>query len=400
MLKIQSEGNESESSGDLGISLSCDKISKDFFIIDEKLNWRLVFSQKKFLNRAFRALDDISITVPKGKFVGVLGRNGAGKSTLLRTVGGVYHPDSGLVRLSGKPSALFEMGGFGSRALTGAAYADRFLEINGIRSHERSLLIPRIKAFSELEDYFERPLYTYSSGMAARLYFSTATEVQHKIYLVDELLSVGDEHFQTKCWRRLKERFTAGASGLLVTHDWSAVLKLCEMSCILDKGRLVAMGESPKIVQQYLSLPVPAKEFAEIIPNPQPVTVISGQDCVIHFEVLVKKPVRFAINYSIEIFRAGFGWEIILMNPDYINPDCQLGLNACVIAIKRLPLAAGEYNLNIFLKSLEETIDSSRLDACSWTHGNGIKFRVTGAESTAVLNLPWQKHSRQIDHVL
>jgi len=372
-------------------AISCSNLSKDFYIIDQYLNWRIVFRDNYLNLESFHALSNVNLNVPKGKFVGILGRNGAGKSTLLRVLAGVYSPTKGIVNVSGEISSLFEMGGLGNNRLTGYGYASRYLQLYGLAKVNRREVIKKIQDFSELGDDFNRPIYTYSSGMKARLYFSTATELQHAIYLVDELLSVGDEHFQAKCWKRLRERFSNGASGILVTHDWSAVLKLCEHSYILEHGRVIAGGSSESIVQKYLQLPIPTKEYAEIITNNQGYCFDSGQDCNIQFNILLKKEISLSVNYSIEIFRPGLGWELVLLNQDFVNIVCKLGLNYCHINIKQLPLAAGEYYLNLFLKSQGDSIELIKLDTRSWTYANGIKFKVNGINANAITVLPWKK---------
>lgn len=381
-----------------GYAISCETLSKEFYIIDENLNWRIVFRDKNTPFSSFQALSDVSLKVPKGKFVGILGRNGAGKSTLLRLLGGVYAPTSGVIHIKGEASCLFEMGGLGNNRLTGYAYADRFLDIYGINKSKRQQLVRNIQDFSELGKDFHKPIYSYSSGMAARLYFATATELQHQIYLVDELLSVGDEHFQAKCWKRLRERFSNGASGILVTHDWSAVIKLCEYAYILDQGRIVTGGRADVIVQKYLDLPLPSREFAEIIPSSTPYIAQSGKDCHLAFDILLKQPVPLAVNYSIERFRGGHGWEIILLNDEYVAMPCRKGINPVSIHIPNLPLAAGDYYFNLFLKSLNPAVDNLKLDSRSWTYGNGIPLQVQGENANASVHLPWHKQVRIRQH--
>lgn len=384
---------------DIDEAIICEKVSKEFYILDDKLSWRIIFRDIKEPLDSFNALTNVDLFVPKGKFVGILGRNGAGKSTLLRLLGGVYPPTTGIVKTYGAVSGLFEMGGMGSRRLTGQAYAARYFDMFGISRQKRRELIDNIREFSELGSYFKKPLYTYSAGMLARLYFSTATELQQEIYLVDELLSVGDEHFQSKCWKRLRERFTNGASGVLVTHDWSAILKLCEFSYILDKGVIQTSGCSELMVQRYLRLPKPSKEYAEFLINPEGYLSKSGKNSEFVFNLLVKKEVNLALSYSVELFRSGFGWDIILLNEDYVPLACTLGNNTVKITIPRLPLVSGEYYLNIFLKSLDEHVDSHQLDSRSWTYGNGIKLKVQGLNSLATTLLPWSIEFKEVSHV-
>jgi lipopolysaccharide transport system ATP-binding protein len=380
-------------------AIACSGLSKDFYLIDENLNWRLVFRDSKRALTPFSALHDVSLLVPKGKFVGILGRNGAGKSTLLRVLGGVYPPTTGVVRVNGDVSSLFEMGGFGNNRLTGHAYADRYLEIYGLGRKARQPYIHNIQMFSELGESFNKPMYTYSSGMAARLFFATATELQHEIYLVDELLSVGDEHFQAKCWKRLRERFSCGASGILVTHDWSAVLKLCTHAYVLEKGRVVSSGRAENMVQAYLNLPKPTQEYVEIITPPDGYTCKSGDNCTIRFDLFLKKEVDLAISYSVELFRAGHGWELVLLNEDFIPVDCRLGINPMTLKINQLPLVSGTYYLNVFLKPLDSMVENLQLDCRSWTHGNGITLTILGQSTAATVVLPWKKSMRMTAHV-
>lgn len=378
-------------------AISCENLSKDFYLIDDNLNWRVVFRDTKNTLTSFSALSNVTLVVPKGQFIGILGRNGAGKSTLLRVLGGVYPQTQGVVCVNGDIASLFEMGGFGNNRLTGYAYADRYLEIYGLKKKERQRLIENIQEFSELSESFSKPMYTYSSGMSARLFFATATELQHEIYLVDELLSVGDEQFQAKCWKRLRERFSHGASGILVTHDWAAVLKLCSYAYLLDKGRIISGDTAEKMVQTYLNLPVPTKEYVEIITKPGGYVFDSGRDATIQFELNLKKDVSLAVSYSIELFRVGQGWELILLHENFIPISCQLGKNTVNLKIKQLPLVAGTYYLNIFVKSLDESIDSLQLDSRSWTYGNGVMLQVIGEETQAIAVLPWKKR-RVIKH--
>lgn len=376
--------------------INCQNISKEFYLLDERFNWRIVFRNFSQKFNSFNALNDVSLSVPKGKILGILGKNGAGKSTLLRVLAGVYPPSRGVVNVTGSLSGLFELGGFGNIRQTGESYAYRFLEIHGVPKELRADLVQKIKEFSELKESFNKPIYSYSSGMAARLYFSTATELEYQIYLIDELLSVGDEHFQTKCWKRLRQRFTHGASGVLVTHDWPAVLKLCESSCIVEQGKITHSGSSETIVQQYLNLAPPNKELAEIHFNASSSSFVSGKDCQIALTIELKRPLSVALNYSIELFRAGHGWELLMINPQFIALDCLPGMNQCVIKIDKLPLVAGEYYLNLFLKSLDDDINDNQLDSRSWTYGNGIKIKVMGEQKQAITQLPWRMRAIEV----
>ena len=234
------------------VAVSCHGVTKRFALVGAGQVWQIALGSLGSVG-SFEALHDVTIDVPQGQFVGVLGRNGAGKSTLLRVIGGVYPVDKGSIAINGALSGLYELGIVGNAQATGREYANRLLTIHGFSRRERADMILDIHDFSELGDRFEDPVQTYSAGMGARLYFSTATAGQYSVYLLDEILSVGDQHFQAKCWRRLKDRLSCGASGILVTHDWSSVLQLCQTAHVIDRGRIIFSG-SPEAGGQNLSL--------------------------------------------------------------------------------------------------------------------------------------------------
>lgn len=338
------------------------------------------------------ALRDISMTVPNGKVVGILGRNGAGKSTLLRVLGGVYAPTAGFVEANGQIAGLFELGGTSNPLMTGRAYAVRFLRIIATRAAKIAELVNDIIEFSELGEAFEEPIRTYSSGMKARLYFATATAVQHEIYLIDELLSVGDEHFQAKCWQRMRARLANGASGILVTHDWSAILKLCEQAHVIEDGRFSFSGASDQAVVSYLKLAPLAADVARFfVGNPKEYFLRAGESAQITFEVEILEDVAVEFSCSIEILRIGDGWEIVLLN-DSILVGEKKGRYTLNIEIPHLPLVAGEYSLNLFLGSQPDqfTFQKVAYDCRSWTYGNGYKLIVEDSEaSVSAVSLPY-----------
>jgi lipopolysaccharide transport system ATP-binding protein len=346
----------------------------------------------------FTALSDVSLRVPKGEVVGVLGRNGAGKSTLLRLVGGIYSPDEGAVTLGGDVAGLFELGGFGNTQLTGREFAHRYLQLFGIGASERAGVVPEIHEFSELGDYFDERIRTYSAGMAARLYFAAATAIPHEIYLIDEILSVGDEHFQTKSWARMRERLAGGASGLLVTHDWSAVIRLCRQSCVLAAGRVAHAGRSDVVVASYLDLPAPSADRARFL-APEAAALFgqsgqSGQDCTILIDVQIDAKIEVQVALSLEALQLGVGWEPVLLT-EYADVGAGPGRFTLAVHFPALPLAPGDYSLALFLATSPrgEGMQREILDARSWTYGNGLTFTVSGAPTPGVAPFPviWQE---------
>lgn len=375
------------------IVLSCLGVSKSFDIDDDGDLWRLTFGRQDD-RHLFRALDGVTIEVPKGKFVGVVGRNGAGKSTLLRTLGGVYSPDAGTVHVDGAMSGLYELGLAGHRDLSGREYARRILGLLGVARRDMDRLVADIEEFSELGTRFDDPVFSYSSGMAARLFFATATAQQHDIYLIDEVLSVGDEHFQQKCWRRMRERLSGGASGVLVTHDWSAVLKICETAHVLDRGHIVLSGDSDEVVRSYLDIGPHSQENAGKVrllePIPDRISWAHGADATLTLSAEVHEsglPVCFV--FAIEHLAIGAGWEIILNGID-LPLVCEMGRYDFTLTIPRLPLAPGEYQISFQLMHVGEdrTSDRSLLDGRGWLAGSPCIVEVTGPAVAGQVTLP------------
>lgn len=373
-----------------GTALRCIDVEKVYPVQKDLRVWRMLLGSG-INGRVIRALNDISLDVPRGKIVGILGKNGAGKSTLLRVLGGVYQPTRGRVEANGQVAGLFELGGMGNRNLTGRAYATRYLRIMGASQAEIPTLLEDVQEFSELDEAFDNRIRTYSSGMGARLYFATATALQHEIYLIDELLSVGDEHFQAKCWQRMRQRLLGGASGVLVTHDWAAVLRLCEQTYVIERGCFAFSGPSDQAVVSYLKLPVPEATVARFSSrNFQNHVARSGQDASILLWVDIIEPAPVDVAISIEMLRIGIGWEIVLL-VDSLPVAEQPGQYAVNVSIPNLPLTPGAYSLNAFLSRRKHTPQDAPIgfDSRSWTLGNGFGLQVEGETSVASVKLPF-----------
>ena len=361
-----------------------------FPLVSPAGRWRLLFGGA--VETWHDALRGVSLSVPKGKIVGVIGRNGAGKSTLLRTLAGVYSLSAGRVVRLGPVSSLFELGGMGGLLITGRQYVQRWLRLNGVPRDEWSSLIEEVREFSELGERLDDRIYTYSSGMAARLYFSTATSVSHEIYLIDEVLSVGDEHFQAKCWKRVRERLAKGVSGVLVTHDWSAILRLCEHSFELESGQIVAAGNSEQVICDYLKLAEQLdKNRLARFSNECPVSHVafSGEEwtCDIPINAMADGPVFF--NYSVEKLSLGRDWQILFFGSETLVTST-VGHYLARINVPILPLPAGEYRLNLFLTGARPNDGGPRpgFDIRSWTTGNSLILSVKGVSQPGLVSLP------------
>lgn len=207
--------------------------------------------KKKIKKEKFVALEDINITIKKGEIVGLLGLNGAGKSTLLKVISGIIKPTSGEVKLNGKMAPLIELGAGFDPELTGRENIFLNGSLLGFSKKELKDKIEDIIDFSELKEFIDVPLKNYSSGMYARLGFSIATIYEPEILIIDEVLSVGDFHFQEKSLNKIMEMIEKGTTVLFVSHDIEQVEKLCKKAIWLEKGKVKVIGDAKKICKEY-----------------------------------------------------------------------------------------------------------------------------------------------------
>lgn len=366
------------------IAITCQGVSKRFALVDGGSAWRLAFGAGRGVP-VYEALRDVGFAVPKGQFVGVLGRNGAGKSTLLRVIGGVYASDSGHVSVNGAMSAIYELGLVGNPQLTGRTYADRLLTVHGFSARARAEMIDDIHEFSELGDRFEDPVQTYSAGMGARLFFATATAGRYDVYLLDEVLSVGDQHFQAKCWRRLRDRVSQGASGVLVTHDWAAIVRMCETACVLEEGVVGFAGPAERAARHYLygedARDTYRPGIARFAGRPLlPDSIETGTDLSLEVEVIIEDAAAVGCVCVVERLQPGFGWETSLMSRSVTSVGDVPGRYAVTIEIPRLPLDPGSYQMSLHLVMPDPDMPGRRiaLDGWAWLNGDGLKLDVTG----------------------
>lgn len=205
-------------------------------------------------HREFWALKDVSFQVPKGGSFGVIGSNGAGKSTLLRLLSGVSRPTEGHVDVGARMSGLLDLGLGFHRDFTGRENIFLNCALLGLTDEETRDRVPRIIEFAELEEFIDYPVRTYSAGMNLRLGFAIACHVDYDVFLIDEVLAVGDQYFQRKCVRKIEEFIAAGRTLVLVSHDLHAVRSLCEQAIWLHAGRVVGRGAADDVVRAYIDV--------------------------------------------------------------------------------------------------------------------------------------------------
>lgn len=205
------------------------------------------------LDETFWALKDISFEINAGQVVGIIGHNGAGKSTLLKILSDITEPTGGYVDIYGRVGSLLEVGTGFHPELTGRENIYLNGAILGMKKSEIERKLDEIVAFAEIDKFIDTPVKHYSSGMYVRLAFAVAAHLEPDILVVDEVLAVGDVAFQKKCLGKMDDVSKEGRTVILVSHNMNAIQRLCPTSLLLNKGHLVARGDTTDIIAQYLS---------------------------------------------------------------------------------------------------------------------------------------------------
>ena len=231
-------------------------VSKDFKLYYDKahtLKEKLLFfsSKNKDKNHILHVLKDINLEIKKGESVALIGTNGSGKSTLLKLMTKIIYPNKGKIYTNGKLTSLLELGAGFHDDFTGRENIYFNASIFGLTRKEIDAKINEIIDFSELGEFIDNPVRTYSSGMYMRLAFSVAINVQADILLIDEILAVGDQHFQEKCFKKLIDLKNAGKTIVIVTHEKAAVKKFCDRAVWLYEGEIRMNGKVEEVLEEY-----------------------------------------------------------------------------------------------------------------------------------------------------
>lgn len=238
------------------IALRLEDVSKSYRAYAtpaDRLREALSITGKRF-HRQIPALTDVSLTVPRGEVLGIVGHNGAGKSTLLKIVAGLIPPTSGRVERIGETSTLLDLGAGMNLEQSGLDNARFLAQLdnstrNTVDSAAREAAIVE---FADIGDMIDRPMKYYSHGMRARVAFAAATSIRPDLLIVDEVLAVGDSQFQRKCYARMEALMSEGTTVLFVSHDNQTIVEFCKRAVLLEDGRLVADGEPAAVVKDYL----------------------------------------------------------------------------------------------------------------------------------------------------
>lgn len=229
-------------------------LSKSFMLGHEKYNTLkgLLLSFRKTRYEKLEAIKGISFSVKTGETLAIIGRNGSGKSTLLSILSRVYIPTSGEYQLNGRLSCLLDLGAGFHPDLTGTENIYLNGAILGMKSKEIQQKYNDIVEFAELEKFIDAPIRTYSAGMTMRLGFSIAVQSDPDILLVDEVLAVGDEMFQQKCYAKVREFQQKGKTIVFVSHDIKAVREVASRVVWMSNGKIIADGDVDTILDEYL----------------------------------------------------------------------------------------------------------------------------------------------------
>jgi ABC-type polysaccharide/polyol phosphate transport system ATPase subunit len=238
-------------------AISIEGVSKAFRLPHQQYHTLKERALHPFRSRTFdvlQAVGDVSVEIAQGEFFGIIGRNGSGKSTLLKCLAGIYDIDEGQLGVRGRLSPFIELGVGFNMDLTARDNVMINAIMLGLSRKQARERFDEIIAFAELEDFLDLKLKNYSSGMQVRLAFAVAIEVDAEILLIDEVLAVGDAAFQQKCFDEFHRLKKMGRTIVFVTHDMGSVQRFCDRAMLLEKGRMVAMGDPAQIARRYNEL--------------------------------------------------------------------------------------------------------------------------------------------------
>jgi lipopolysaccharide transport system ATP-binding protein len=265
------------------------------------------------LNETIWALRDVAFEVKHGEVVGIIGRNGAGKSTLLKILSRITEPTEGFADVHGQVASLLEVGTGFHQELTGRENIYLNGSILGMRKAEIDRKFDEIVAFAEVERFLDTPVKHYSSGMQTRLGFAVAAHLDPEILLVDEVLAVGDANFQRKCLNKMHDVGEQGRTVVFISHNMSAVVRLCPRVILLDHGRVICDGTAHEVVSEYLNSGTgltAAREWRDLERAPGGEIVrlravrLRGEDGEVQQTFDIRRPVAIETEY--EVLKSGY----------------------------------------------------------------------------------------------
>lgn len=378
---------------------------------DRRTNLKEVFTQRRRHNRfdEFWALKGVSLEIPRGSTFGLIGHNGSGKSTLLKLIAGIHQPNRGTIQANGRISALLELGAGFHPELSGRDNIYLNGAILGMTRKQIDAALDRIVEFSGIEEFIDTPVKVYSSGMYVRLGFSIAVNLDPEILVVDEIVAVGDEEFQRRCFEHLHELHKRGVTIVFVTHSMPLVRQLCDRVAWLDHGRLKMLGGPGEVVDAYLAeinaaeserleqadqahagtaedsrrrgsqVRIDRLEFLDATGTPRPVGVV-GQPLTIRVHYEVREPVPqavFGLGFHSEngTHVAGPNTRAAGLPPYRLDHDGYVDYH-----LDPLPFAPGVYSIDVAI------VDGAMLRTYDYS-GQAAELRVQPGPGTDVIGL-------------
>lgn len=335
------------------ISMKIEHVDKAYKVYDsERERLKSLFTNQE--PKTFQALKDINFTLHRGEVLGILGHNGAGKSTLLKLISGVSQPTHGKIQVEGRMASLLELGVGFDPNLTGLENIAFYAKINGFDKEYIFEKQQEIIDFADIGEFIHAPVKTYSSGMFARLAFSTTLLFEPDILLVDEILSVGDSRFQLKSFKKMMEYKERGTTIILVSHSIDSIFNFCDKGLWLDHGQQKMFGNVRDVVFQYEKFMEGQKMMASIdlVKADEHDLILHGWAFLTGFEMPTIDYGRMEIHavemesHESTIFAAQNNQRVDISNNVYINKYDynydQCGFN---IEIPMKDLKAGTYLL-------------------------------------------------------
>ncbi len=347
--------------------------------------------------QAVVALDDVSLSIEAGEVVGLVGRNGAGKSTLLRVAAGIAPPTRGTVQAEGSVYPLLDLDSGLNPRLSGRRNAVQRLELLGATRREALEAVDEIAHFAGVEDAIDDEVWTYSSGMKIRLAFSIATSIRPEIFLLDEVLAVGDEFFSERSFERIREIAEGGRVTVIASHDWNQTFRLCTRVVWLEDGRVRADAPPHELLHEYLSY-LNAFELTKEV-EIERVQILgdegaerrvfaSGEPLTLRIAYRAGKPSPFTITSGVMEWYTGQTMLAVWSgDAGFVVPASPRG--TVEVRYPALPFAAGEYAPYVALALPEQgPWPTQHLDMWISLLGHDTKIRVEGQRTVGLLDLP------------
>lgn len=328
----------------------------------------------------FWAVNDVSFELKRGECLGLIGRNGAGKTTLLRMLNGLIKPDAGRIEMKGRIGALISLGAGFNPILTGRENIYVNASVLGLSKREVDDKIDEIIDFSEIGDFVDAPVQSYSSGMQVKLGFAVATAAKPDILLIDEVLSVGDLRFRAKSYQRLGE-LMADSAIIIVSHNEAQLYRLCDKALWLEKGLVSEAGEACHVLDSYCaagacnspitSSKLLSKNIMDLSVEVSGGVLTSGGDVKFEFEISAREDIALS-SLNLHLSRAGN--FVCHASANFKEKDALIlskGASRIQASISVLPLVQGDYSVSIILYENSDRTLVAQINDCAHIHIEG-----------------------------